>query len=199
MKKFAIGVAAVLFLFALPLWSQQSERAPDFVEALHELLEQEGWSPEEIQELIKQNVDWGQAQYKDAETVATCLGYAKDEEEDIGPFEQAQLALAVALMAQEMRLLGFGEQALVRTALNGTRDAIGDLYRLRKEEGSETGVGDLIRSRFREQLQTAMHVEARHMVQARAQEERNSRSADLLVPHGPQDGSPGDGNPNKID
>jgi len=198
MKKFAIGIAVVLFLFALPLWSQQSAGAPDFLEALRELLQEDDWSPAEIQELIKQEVDWSQAQVRDAEIVQYCLQYAKGTGEQIGAHEQAQLANEVAVMAQEMRALGFGEPAIVRTALNGTREALEELsrVRLRNEEGTETGAGDLIRARLREELQTASHLETRQLVRARDQEQRNSRPDDLLVPPGPQ-GPPGKANSNK--
>jgi len=198
MKKLAIGIVVVLFLFALPLWSQVAESAPDFLEALRELLQKDDWSPEEIQELIKQEVDWSQAQVEDAKMVALCLEYAKDAEEQIGPHEQAHLVKEVAVMAQEMRALGFGEPMIIRTALNGTREALEELsrVRLRKEEGTETGTGDLIRARLREELQTALHLETRQLVRARDQEQRNSRPDDLLVPPGPQ-GPPGKANPNK--
>ena len=198
MKKLMIGFVAVLLLFALPVWSQQSNSAPDFLEALRELLLKEDWSPEEIQKLVRQEVDWSQAQVKDAEIVQTCLQYAKDSGQEIGAHEQAQLANEVAVMAQEMRALGFGEPAIVRTALNGTREAVEELARLqlRKEEGAETGVGDMIRTRLREELQTALHLETKEMVQARVGEQRNSRPDDLLVPPGPQ-GPPGDAHPGK--
>ena len=160
MKKLAIGIAVVLFLFALPLWSQ--------------------------------------AQVRDGEIVRFCLQYAKGTGEQISPFTQAQLAYEVAVMAQEMRSLGFGEAAILRTALNGTREALEELsgVRLRKEEDTETGAGDMIRERFRKELRTALHLETRLMVRARDQEQRNSRPDDLLVPPGPQ-GPPGKANPNK--
>jgi hypothetical protein len=196
MKKIGIGIAVLLF--ALPLWSQQSGGAPDFLEALRELLQKEDWSPEEIQELVKQEVDWSQAQFRDAEIVAYCLRYAKHTEEEIGPHEQAQLANEVAVVAREMRALGFSDPEIVRAALNGTREALEELSRLqlRKEEGAETGAGDMIRERLREELQTALHQEAKQMVQTKVQDQRNSRPDDLLVPPGPQ-GHSGDAHPGK--
>jgi hypothetical protein len=194
MKKLGICMA-VLVLFVVPLWSQQPEGAPDFLEELRELLEQEDWSPEEIRQLIEQEVDWSQARHQDAELSALCLQYAKDSEDEVGPYEQAHIALAVAVTAREMRALGFGERAIVRTALNGTREALGDVLKLqeqdRKQENAESGSGDLIRNRIRQELQTAMHTEARHMVQTRAKEEKNSRPDELLAPPGPR----GPGNP----
>ena len=100
-------------------------------------------------------------------------------------------------MAREMRAHGFGEPMIVRTALNGTREVLEELSRLRvrKEEDTETGVGDLIRARVREELQKALYLETRQMAQARDQEQRKSRPDDLLVPPGPQ-GPPGKANPN---
>lgn len=195
MKRLGIAIA-VLLLIALPLSSQESAAATGFKEALQELLKEEGWSPEEIQKLIKEEVDWNQARLQDFEMVATCWQYAKETEQEIGPYEQVQMALSVMTMAREMRALGFGEPQIIRAALNSTREALGELVKLREQERvrteEDTGVGELIRSRFQEQLQTAMHLEARHMVQTRVQEEKDSRPDDLLVPPGPQGhGSPG--------
>lgn len=195
MNRLGIAIAAMLLLFVLPLWSQQSAAAPDFVEALQERLTNEGWSREEIQELIGQEVDWSQAGFRDAAMVATCLVYAEGEEQ-IGPYGQAQLAAAVMSMAREMRALGFGEPQIIRTALNGTREALAELSKLRdrerSQEDSDTGAGELIRNLIRQELQTAMHLQARHKVRSRVQEEKHSRPADLLVPPGPQGpGGPG--------
>ena len=196
MKRMGIMIAALLLLIALPLSSQQSAGTGEFEQALQKLLRAEGWSPEEIRALFKEEVDWEQARVRDAEMVATCLAYAKDAEEQIGPYEQVQLALSVMTTAKEMRAFGFGEPQIVRTALNGTREALGELAKLqqqlRTQNGAETGVGELIRSRFEEQVHEAMKLEARHMVQARERAERDSRPGDLLVPPGPQGpGGPG--------
>ena len=186
--------AAVFVLFALPLWSQQSRHAEDFLESLQALLEKEDWSSEEIRQLLAEEVDWSRAGADDAVMVAFCLQYARDNEEQIGPHEQAQvrarLAEAVMIMAGQMRSLGFDEQAILRAALNGTREAVNELSQLRERirsgEDADTGEGDLIRERIRLELQTAMHVEARHMAQSRNREEKQSRPDDLLVPAGPQ-------------
>jgi len=196
MKRMGIAVAVLLLLIALPLSSQQAEGSSEFEQALYRLLQRENWRPEELQKLIKDDVDWGQERFQDAEMVSTCLVYAKDTEEEIGPYAQLQMALSVMTMAREMRALGFGEPQIVRTALNGTREALGELAKLQERErvrtGDESGVGELIRSRFQDQLQTAMHLEARNMVQSRVREEQNSRPGDLLVPPGPQGpGGPG--------
>jgi hypothetical protein len=195
MKRMGIVIAALLLLIALPLSSQQSAGTGEFEQALQKLLKAEGWSPEEIQVLFKEEVDWEQAGVRDAEMIASCLSYAKDAEEEIGPYEQVQLALSVMTTAKEMRAFGFGEPQIIRAALNGTREALGELakpQRLRTRDGAETGVGELIRSRFEEQVHAAMKLEARHMVQARERAERDSRPGDLLVPPGPQGpGGPG--------
>ena len=192
MKRVGIAVAAALLLFSLPLWSQQSAAATEFEQALQKLLNEEDWSPEQIQRLIKEEVDWGQERFQDAELVSACLVYAKDTDGQIGPYEQARIALTVMTVAREMRALGFSEQQIIRMSLNGTRDALGELAKLREQvrvragEDAETGAGELIRSRFQEQLESAMHLEARLMVQSRVREEQNSRPGDLLVPPGPQ-------------
>jgi hypothetical protein len=183
-------IAAMALMIALPVSSQQTGGSSEFEQTLYRLLQQEGWSPEELQKLFKEEVDWGEARFQDAELVATCLAYAREVEGKIGPDGQAQLALSVMTMAQEMRALGFGEPQIIRAALNGTREALGELAQLQETErlrtGEDAGVGEMIRHRFEQQLQTAMQLEARFMVQSRVREEQNSRPGDLLVPPGPQ-------------
>jgi hypothetical protein len=190
MKRMGILIAAVILLNTLPLSSQQVEASYEFGQALQQMLKAEGWSSEEIQKLLEEEVDWEQARIRDAQVIAICLTYAKDADGEIGPYEQAQMAMEVMTVAREMRAFGFGEPEILRTSLNGTRGVLGDLEKLREQErlriGEDNGIGELIRSRFQEQLQTAMNLEARHMVQARVRAEKNSRPGDLLVPPGPQ-------------
>ena len=190
MKRMGIVIAAVMLLSTLPLSSQQVEASYEFEQALQQMLRAESWSLEEIQKLLKEEVDWEQARIRDAQVIAICLAYAKDAGGEIGPYEQARMAMEVMTMAREMRAFGFGEPEILRTSLNGTRGVLGDLEKLREQErlriGEDNGIGELMRSRFQEQLQTAMNLEARHMVQARVRAEKNSRPGDLLVPPGPQ-------------
>jgi hypothetical protein len=196
MKRVGIAIAALSLLIALPVSGQEPEGSPEFERALYRLLQTEDWTPGDIQSLVKDEADWGRARFRDAELITACLGYAKDTDEEIGPREQLQLALTVKTLAQEMRKLGFAEQQMVRTALNGTRDALGELTKLQDRErirsAGDGGTGELIRSRFQEQLHTAMHLDARNMVQTRVRAEQDSRPGDLLVPPGPQGpGGPG--------
>jgi hypothetical protein len=191
MKRIGIlVVAAMLLMTALPVSSQQIEDSSVFEQTLYRMLQQEGWSAEDLQKLFKEEVDWKEARFQDAEMIATCLAYAKEMEGKIGPEVEAQLVLSIMTMAQEMRALGFGEPQIIRAALNGTREAVGELAQLRETErlrtGEDAGVGEVIRHRFEQQLQTAMQLEARLMVQSRVREEQNSRPGDLLVPPGPQ-------------
>ena len=61
--------------------------------------------------------------------------------------------------------MGFGEQAILRAALNGTREVLGELSGIQEQ----IEAGELIRARIRQELRTAMHLEARQMVQKRVQ------------------------------
>jgi hypothetical protein len=191
MKRMGIAIAALLLLIALPLSSQQSEGAPELEQALYQLLQRQDWSPDELQKLIEGDVEWGQQRFRYAELVRKCWEYVNQAGEEIGPYAQVHVALQVMTMAREMNALGFGEPQIIRTALNGTREVLGDLVQLREQErvqmrtGEDNGVGELIRSRFQKQLQTAVQQEARITVQNRVREEQNSRPGDLLVPPGP--------------
>ena len=189
MKITGIAIAALMLLTALPLWTQQSSGAAELEQALQQLLEEKDWSPEELQKLLNEKIDWGREKFQDAELVSTCLAYAKDAAQETSPYEKIQLALSVMTAAQQMRALGFGEPQIIRTALDGTREVLAELAKLqqqRRQDGAETGAAELIRSRFEEQVHAAMKLDARHTVQARDRAERDSRPADLLVPPGPQ-------------
>jgi hypothetical protein len=191
MKRTGIVFAVVLLLLAVvPLWSQDSPAAAQFRTTLQALLLSAGLSPQESQNLISDEVDWERARHRDMEMVKTCWEYADQTDGEIGPYEKVRLTLSLMNLAQEMRSLGFGEPQIVRTALNGTRDALGELTKLQERDRArtedQTGAGELLRSRIQAQLQTAMHEEARSMVQNRVQAEQDSRPGDLLVPPGPQ-------------
>jgi hypothetical protein len=190
MKRAGIAVAAALLLIALPLSSQESAGTPEFQQALQEVLKNEDWSREQIEELIKKEVYWNQAGPQDFELVPICLQYVKETHEGIGPEVQARIAVEVMMMARQMRGFGFGEQQIIRAALNGTREALFELAKLQETErvrtGYDTGIGQMIRSQFEEQLHAAMYLQARHKVKTRVQDEKASRPDDLLVPPGPQ-------------
>ena len=200
MNRSGIGLAAALLVVAMPIWTQAANGEPEFLEELRVLLEKEDWSPEEIREVVEQDADWGRAAPEDAGIAALCLQYARSQGAT-GPedsAEQAELqvrmrvriAEAVMEMAGEMRRLGFDEPQILRAAIGGTREALAELSGLPQREwlqaDREGGVAELIRSRFRQELHSAMNLQARHRVQTRVREEKESRPADLLVPLGPQ-------------
>ena len=198
MKRMGIAVAAVLLLIALPVSSQESVAASELPEALQQLLKDEGWSPEQIRELSRDRVNWDQVRPQDAELVRACLQYMNETREKIGPEVKASIAAEVMTMAQKMRGLGFEEQMIVRTALNGTRAAVAELKNLVKLQEQErihtaydTGMGQMIHNQFEQQLQGTMYLQARYETRERVRDEKASRPDDLLVPAGPQGpGSP---------
>ncbi|MBN2552150.1 MAG: hypothetical protein JXB06_05245 [Spirochaetales bacterium] len=200
MRTLGIGLVAALLLVAMPLWTQATSDEPEFLGELRGMLEKEDWSPEEIREIVEQDADWSRAAPGDAGIVALCLQYARSRG-GIGPEDSAErtepqarirvrIAEAVMEMSGEMRRLGFDEPRILRAALSGTREALDELSGLKQREGSQAdmdgGAGELIRSRFRQELHSAMNLQARHRVETRVREEKQSRPADLLVPPGPQ-------------
>ena len=193
MKRMGIAVAAVLLLISLPLSSQESAAASRLTETLQKMLEEEGWSPEQIRELAGEQVNWDQVRPQDAELARTCLRYMKEEHGEIVPEVQARIMVEVTTMAQKMRALGFEEKQIVRTALNGTREAVAGLGDQTKPQDQnrvqtsyDTGLGQMIHNQFEKQLQGTMVQQARYQQRRRAWDERSSRPGDLLVPPGPQ-------------
>ena len=100
MKRTGIAIAAVLLLIALPLSSQESFAASELPPALQQLLKDEGWSPEQIRELTREQVNWDQVRPQDAELVRAYWQYMEEKHEGIGPEVQARVAVEVMRMAQ---------------------------------------------------------------------------------------------------
>jgi hypothetical protein len=185
-KRIAFAALAMVAMLASPLWSQQDSE-PEFVDALRERLAVEGWSAAELRELAGQEVDWSQARLRDAEAVAVCLNYARQEDGKIGPEARAQIAMQLAASFEEMRSFGFGEPAILRAGLNGVRELLGELHTWRAGEDNESGLGDLLHSRLRQQLHSATCLEAQEQIKNQDRD-RNRAHSDQLVGPGPRAG-----------
>ncbi len=132
-------------------------------------------------------MDWNQARLRDAEAVAICLNYAREEDGRIGPEARAQIAVELAASFEEMRSSGFGEPAMLRAGLNGVRELLGELHTWRTGEDNESGLGDLLRTRLRQQLHSATCLEAQEQIKIQVRDRKRTHSDGLVGP-GPRAG-----------
>ena len=175
-----IGLALMV---GFPLWSQ--EQRPEFVGELLGLLAEEGWTAEEVRALATQDVDWGETKGADPEVVALGLKFANSEDEktELGPMEQALLAIELAQAAIEMEAVGIGELTMARSALEGVRDILIDIQAFRSGDGDLTGeqLGETIRTRMGERVSVAVRENVQYRISEHVQEAQENRP-EFLVP-----------------
>lgn len=173
MKK-GIVIALGLILLAGALWAQEG-----FTLRLATALEQLGWTEEAAQNMVRQEAQWRLAEGADPEGVALALAYAS-RQADIGPQEQARLAVQAAVALKEMNSLGIRERLAARNLLQAMRQVM-------SQTGSAEEAGDLLRLRLRDQLRLAAHDQTRTRLQEQDRDRLRDRPGDL-VPGGPSSG-----------
>ena len=185
-------VVGLALIVGSPLWSQEGERSA-FVGELLELLEGEGWTPEDVRALAAQEVDWEQVEGANPEVVALGLQFARSMDEDMQPMTQSLLAINLAQAAIEMEAVGIGELTITLNALEGVRNILTDIKAFRSGDMTGKELGETIRTTIRERVSKAAQEDAQDRERARAQESRHG----YLVPDIPatEDEFPGSGYP----
>ena len=181
-RLFVLVLTAVLLAGANVLAEEQNDaERPPFVEQLLGLLQQEGWSPAEIRELVAaaDEIDWDGTEPADPAVVALALELGRQQ--DLEPGERALMALELALTAVEMEALGYDDRAVARAALRGVRDAMDDARLPRAERPDDRPFGLQVRDRILAQLELNNRAELRDRDRAAIRDER--------VPSGVPDGS----------
>lgn len=172
-------VIGLALMVGFPLWSQVEER-PEFASDLLDLLVDGGWTPEQLRELAAQDVDWKQAEGADPEVVAMALQFARNEDEEMEPMEEALLAIELALAATEMEAVGIGKLTIAITALEGVRDILTDIQAFRSGDLMGKELGETIRTRMRERVRVAARVHARDRMHERDREARGRLTRELM-------------------
>ncbi|MFW6139320.1 MAG: hypothetical protein ACOC7U_09115 [Spirochaetota bacterium] len=166
------AVVVVFMLGAVTVTLGQQEENPPFIEELSALLSEKGWSEQEVNNLVEaaQELEgWEDAEEADPEVVALALELGKNEDQQMEPLEQAQLALNLALTAVEMNQLGYNERAVARAALNGARDTIAEIQTW-KSEGKPGSLGELVRENVRSRIHTTQGTELQQQARERARQ-----------------------------
>lgn len=149
----------LLFLTAsLTLWSN-GKQPQSFLEELSSTLENEGWTEEEINEITRQDVDWGKVNEANSQIVALSLMLAKKEGIENGndilkPMEKAMLAVEIANTSTEMEKLGFGEMSAALASMEGTRMLLTQMRSRDSQNVSKEELGEIIRTRMQQQITT---------------------------------------------
>ncbi len=179
-----IAAAAVLLLAASPGFSQET----GFLHRLQAQLQAAGWTKEDVGQLEQQQVDWSQAEGANPEVVALALSLGKREDADMGPLEQAHLAIEVALAAVRMKSLGLDDRVTAMATLEGVRQALYDIQALRENAG-ENPQGEVLRTRVRLRLQEAADQQTRTQAQVQTRQATRSGPEHVDAPAPPEPGS----------
>jgi hypothetical protein len=179
MKK-GIVIALGLILLTGGLWAQEGFQAQ-----LALALQQQGWTEEAAQLMVRQQALWRLAEGADPESVAFALGYAlrnSGEASQLPAQQQAQLAVEVAQGLKEMNQLGFQNREAVGSMLKAMRQ-------LMAQAGTAEQAGDLLRLRLRDRLrQLCTEDQLQTRLQTRQRGQLQQSRPDDLVPGGPSSG-----------
>ncbi|MFO7849727.1 MAG: hypothetical protein R6V67_07180 [Spirochaetia bacterium] len=162
MRKALIAVVGISLLLSAGAFvgAQETEgEMPRVVSETVELLRQDGWTEEELEEFkgAAEERDWDDAEGADPEVVAMALQLANQDREELEGAENAELALELAAMARDMERSGFQNNEIARAAFEGTREAVQDMQRIREQAGEGEAVGDVVQERVREKIHSRMN------------------------------------------
>ena len=124
-----------------------------FLSKLQRNLQAYGWSEEEISSFMNaaRHLNWDLIENDTDDVVAYSLQYCRKTNQKTTASEKAQLAYELSVAAFEMKKIGFDEDAIVRVAVNTSREFVKTLNQYRKQV-TEDGLGDVIRERIRQQV-----------------------------------------------
>lgn len=158
---FLVGLIFLLLSGTFIGAQETEDQMPQVVRETLELLRQEGWSEEQLEdfEAAAEERDWEDAEGAEPEVVAMALQLANQERAELDGAENAELALELAAMARNMERSGFGKNEISRAAFEGTRNAVRDMQRIRAEagEGDEEAAGEEIQERVRQEIHKRMN------------------------------------------
>ena len=146
-------IKIIMILFSLLLSSaglvamaqEAQEGLPGIVADVVSQLREEGWSESEIEdfESAAGKLDWEESEGAEPGLVTIALQLSYEGREQLEGHENAALALEIARMAAAMNRFGFEGVDIARTALEGTRDVVQNIDRVREE-----GIRKSMRKRF---------------------------------------------------
>ncbi|MFP4180613.1 MAG: hypothetical protein ACLFSA_11220 [Spirochaetaceae bacterium] len=152
-----VGIISLLWTGASIGAQETEDEMPEFVRETIELLRQDGWSEEQLEDFraAAEEREWEDAEDAEPEVVAMALQLANQDREELEGAENAELALELAAMARNMERSGFGKNEISRAAFEGTRAAVQDMERIRAEEGAVEG--EAVREEVQERVQQEIH------------------------------------------
>lgn len=124
--KRAIAAVAAVCVFVVPAVAQQAGR-PQVVRDILSLLENEGWSADELSELATEAeaIDWTDVEGANAEAVALGLAFYRERDpRHLTPRDAAALAHRLAQTVVVMQGVGFRPVEIGKATVVGIRNAI---------------------------------------------------------------------------
>lgn len=137
----------------------QDQTKDQFRDRLCQILQENGWSTAQVNDLREQKVDWGQARVNEARVVAYALMYDHNSSAPLDTAGQARLAIQLAEAARELKQLGQNERDIAIVAIQATQ-AVQTMLSQQQVFGDEkkTSVagGDQLQSMIRDRVRLSI-------------------------------------------
>lgn len=146
----------------------------DFAERLETALESADFTVEEAEAVRSaiENREFGELEAADAQLVARALVLAREEQNDLDPDENAELALELARNTLQLRQENYDSTEVARATMDAVRAMHQDIERWQSGEMEEP-LGEMIRNQVRNQVREV----ARKQGQEKAAEKAAEKEA----------------------
>ena len=171
MKRNKILITALMIaLVGVPVvFAAGAQEATDesFTERLVTALSNSGFTQEEVQAIIDSadEAEWEAVEVARAESVARALSLAKDQEADLDPEQNAELALELAQNTIRLESENYEDTVVAQATLEAVRSMLGRIEQWKSGDQSEN-LGEIVRER--------VSTEARKAAQKQASEQKKS-------------------------
>jgi len=181
----SIALIALLVFAGGNLFAQEVP----LLEQLQQRLQEQEWPEQQIQEMLQaaRRLNWDETNPGSAEIVELALKLSLQEETRLKPDEQAQLALQIAIAAQQMHQAGMQERDIATACMECTREMLQEMTRLRTQD--QTGdLGEQLQERIRNTIRNQIRIAAKEPIDKRGTNAKNGPQG----PSAPVDGFPPD-------
>ena len=146
-KGMTMTLAAMLLAVVGVTMARAQIGTPPFVPQMLSQLAKDGWTPQEINALddAASRLDWSGTAGAGPDVVAMSLELAKSEDPQLSATDQAQLALQVALAADQMKSAGFEAHSVAIAALGAVRNVLAEIQGW-MAGGRQGSLGQIIRN-----------------------------------------------------
>ncbi|MCF7915892.1 MAG: hypothetical protein K9L66_12055 [Spirochaetaceae bacterium] len=169
LNKILITTMMIALVGAPVVFGAGAQEASDesFTERLDTALRNSGFTQEEVEAIIDSadESEWEAVEGGHAEAVARALSLAKDQEADLDPEQNAELALELAQNTIRLENENYEDTVVARATLEAVRSMLGRIEQWKSGDQSEN-LGEIVRER--------VSTEARKAAKKQASEQKKS-------------------------